>query len=113
MNANAREFLQGVGPVPLVGPKQEVQLRHVMQDGPSATPVVVQGLIPVGGGVQALVSFGGLTKLEVLAGLIASGMSAHLGYGEDFQTLAAKSVESAQAVLDECKARQTPDEVPA
>lgn len=111
MNENGRKLLQGVGQVPLVAPKQEVKLQHIQQDGPTAAPIVVNGLLPASGGIQALVSFGGLTKLEALAGQIAghiSGVAMAAGK-HDAEMVALTAADVAQAVLDECKRRQSPE----
>lgn len=106
MNDKGRKLLEGVGPiVPLIQQKQNIQLRHVMQDGPTAVPVVVNGLLPGGDGVQILASFGGLTKLEALAGQIAGHLVQSLEC--DDVGVAEDAVNLAQAVLDECRRRQT------
>ena len=109
MNGNGKELLRGVGHVPLVAPKQEMQLKHFCQDGPTAAPVVVTGLLPTPNGVQALVSFGGLTKLEALAGQIAGHLAADDSDEAGNRTMAVCAVNLAQAVLDECKRRQSPE----
>lgn len=70
--------------------KLTVNLQH--QPGPLADPTAVT--IPMPGGVS-LVVFGGLTKLEALAGMIAIQVKDP-----------ASAVDRAQAVLDECQKRQ-------
>ncbi len=110
MNSNGRRMIEeAVAQVPLIAPKQSIQLRHIMQDGPTAVPVVVGGLLPLEGGVQALASFGGFTKLEAAAVQIAGHMAAVAVTASTWDTemIASSSADCAQAVLDECKRRQT------
>ena len=106
MNGNGRALVQGA--VPMIAPKQELKLQHIQQNGPTAAPVVVNGLLPAAGGVQALVSFGGLTKLEALAGQIAGHMTGWPAEHQNVPAMAAGAVNLAQAVLDECHRRQNP-----
>lgn len=72
--------------------KLNVTLQQVA--GPMADQAVLN--VPAADGVK-VITFGGLTKLEALAGQI-------VGHVKE-PTVA---VEMAQAVLDECQKRQTP-----
>ena len=91
--------------VPLLGQQQQIRLAHVMQDGQAALPVAVPGAVPLADGTQAVVTFGGLTKLEYLAGMIAG----HLAASKDFDgMIVEESMNIAQAILNESKAQQAP-----
>lgn len=75
----------------IIAPGQlNVTLQNV--DGPLADPATLQ--VPAADGVK-VITFGGLTKLEALAGMI-------VGHVKE----PAVAVEMAQAVLDECRKRQ-------
>lgn len=76
----------------IIAPGQlNVTLQNV--DGPLADPATLQ--IPAADGIK-VVTFGGLTKLEALAGQI-------VGHVKEPSV----AVDMAQEILDECKRRQT------
>lgn len=84
-----------MGDVPLIG-QQSVQFGLVENDGHLASPTVIPALLQGPGGSKVIMTFGGLSKLEHGALLIASGSTATV----------ADAVDKAQAVLAECARRQ-------
>jgi len=83
------------------------------QDGPTAHPITTA--VPTQGGLE-LLAFGGLTKLEYIAGQIAGHIELRGLHVREYpnveaavpvERIASASVSLAEAVLAECQKRQT------
>lgn len=104
------------GKVPILGQRQQISSLPVMKqitNNPLAYPTSVA--IPTPGGIPGLVVTDGLTKLEQGALMIAAGMGPDMEFiGEQAKRMAETQVAQhavalAQAVLDECSRRQSPN----
>lgn len=93
-----------MGDVPLIGQQQQPQgLACCENDGHLATPIVVPALTKGPGGLAVVQSFGGLTKLEHGAFLLAATMHEE---NESYAAVAENAANLAEAVLAECAKRQ-------
>lgn len=108
--------------VPLIGQqKQQPQPAHLAQPGLLAEPVVFPHLVGTSSGHAAVLTYGGLTKLEAAAIQIAAQVAPeHLaqpwqgneGLSEVSRGIAVTAATIAEHVLIECARRQSPPHLP-
>lgn len=100
----------------LLGQQRQVEFGCSVNPGPTATPIIIPALMPNEKGQQLIMSFGGLTKLEHGALLIAASL-AHAEAEDQFRhpdkelpdspgPLARLASDLAAATLAECAKRQ-------
>lgn len=98
---NGRSHAFG-GPVPLIGQPKSVEQRLKLEhlNTPNAFPVTQ--IVPEPDGAK-LMLFGGLSKLEWMAGQVAAGERIGNGFEDDGDTFAI--VDKAASILAECQER--------
>lgn len=102
MNANGRGIIQ----------PNAMNIEATFSPGPLAQPAVITLQQP---GALKVLTIGGLTKVEQLAGQIAIGMKPKVVYSVDtaqdvlvYTDAAAQAVDMAEAILAECEKRRAP-----